>query len=45
MAIDTAIKGGLPILRRIAKNAGEHGVEHPVVFGFPTRARVSSWSS
>ena len=34
MAIDTAIKGGFPILRRIAKNAGEHGVEHRVVFGF-----------
>jgi len=34
MAIDTAIKGGFPILRRIARNAGEHGVEHRVVFGF-----------
>lgn len=34
MAIDTAIKGGFPILRRIAKNASEHGVEHRVVFGF-----------
>jgi HTH-type transcriptional regulator, sugar sensing transcriptional regulator len=34
MAIDAAIKGGLPILRRIAKNAAEHGVEHRVVFGF-----------
>src|SRR5258705_8904274 len=29
MAIDTAIKNGFPILRRIAKNASEHGVEHP----------------
>jgi hypothetical protein len=34
MAIDAAIKGGLPILRRIAKNAAEHHVEHRVVFGF-----------
>jgi hypothetical protein len=34
MAIDTAIKDGFPILRRIAKNAAEHGVEHRVVFGF-----------
>jgi len=34
MAIDAAIKGGLPILRRIAKNAAEHRVQHRVVFGF-----------
>ena len=34
MAIDTAVKGGFPILRRIARNASEHGVEHRVVFGF-----------
>ena len=34
MAIDAAIKAGFPILRRIAKNAAEHGVEHRVVFGF-----------
>ena len=33
-AIDTAVRGGFPILRRIAKNAAEHGVEHRVVFGF-----------
>jgi HTH-type transcriptional regulator, sugar sensing transcriptional regulator len=33
-AVDTAVKGGFPILRRIAKNAAEHGVEHRVVFGF-----------
>jgi hypothetical protein len=33
-AIDTAIAGGFPILRRIARNAAEHGVEHRVVFGF-----------
>jgi hypothetical protein len=33
MAIDTAVKDGFPILRRIAKNAAEHGVEHRVVFG------------
>ena len=31
-AIDTAVKSGFPILRRIAKNAAEHGVEHRVVF-------------
>lgn len=34
MAIDTAVTGGFPILRRIARNAAEHGVEHRVVFGF-----------
>ena len=34
MAIDAAVNGGYPILRRIAKNAAEHGVEHRVVFGF-----------
>jgi hypothetical protein len=34
MAIDTAVKAGFPILRRIAKNAAEHGVEHRMVFGF-----------
>jgi hypothetical protein len=34
MAIDMAVKGGFPILRRIAKNASEHEVEHRVVFGF-----------
>jgi len=34
MAIDTAVKDGFPILRRIAKNAADHGVEHRVVFGF-----------
>jgi sugar-specific transcriptional regulator TrmB len=34
MAIDTAVRDGFPILRRIAKNAAEHGVEHRVVFGF-----------
>jgi hypothetical protein len=33
-AIDAAIAGGFPILRRIARNAAEHGVEHRVVFGF-----------
>jgi HTH-type transcriptional regulator, sugar sensing transcriptional regulator len=33
-AIDDAVSGGLPILRRIARNAAEHGVEHRVVFGF-----------
>jgi sugar-specific transcriptional regulator TrmB len=34
MAIDAAVKSGFPILRRIAKNAAERGVEHRVVFGF-----------
>ncbi len=38
MAIDTAVKSGFPILRRIAKNASEHGVEHRVVFGFSYRS-------
>ena len=38
MAIDTAVKGGFPILRRIAKNASEHAVEHRVVFGFSYRS-------
>ena len=34
MTIDTAVRNGFPILRRIAKNAADHGVEHRVVFGF-----------
>jgi hypothetical protein len=38
MAIDTAVRDGFPILRRIAKNAAEHGVEHRVVFGFSYRS-------
>jgi len=38
MAIDTGVKGGFPILRRIAKNASEHAVEHRVVFGFSYRS-------
>jgi sugar-specific transcriptional regulator TrmB len=33
-AIDEAVSSGLPILRRIARNAAEHDVEHRVVFGF-----------
>src|SRR5262245_60409445 len=33
-AIDRAVEGGLPILRRIARNAAEHHVDHRVVFGF-----------
>lgn len=37
-AIDTAVKSGFPILRRIAKNAADHGVEHRVVFGFSYRS-------
>jgi hypothetical protein len=34
LALDAAIDGGLPILRRIAKNSAEHTVNHQVVFGF-----------
>jgi hypothetical protein len=37
-AINAAIAGGFPILRRIARNAAEHGVEHRVVFGFTYRS-------
>jgi hypothetical protein len=37
-AIDAAIDDGFPILRRIARNAAEHGVEHRVVFGFSYRS-------
>ncbi len=33
-AIDRAVEGGLPILRRIARNASERRVDHRVVFGF-----------
>jgi len=33
-AIDTAVKDGFPILRRIAKNVSERGIEHRMVFGF-----------
>src|SRR5882762_6081134 len=32
------VEGGFPILRRIAKNASEQGVEHRVVFGFSYRS-------
>jgi Sugar-specific transcriptional regulator TrmB len=34
LALDAAIAGGYPILRRIARNSAAHGVEHQVVFGF-----------
>jgi hypothetical protein len=37
-AINAAIAAGFPILRRIARNAAEHGVEHRVVFGFSYRS-------
>ena len=40
-AIDAAIRGGFPILRRIARNAAEHGVEHRVVFGFTYRTAAA----
>jgi hypothetical protein len=36
-AIDAAVSGGFPILRRIARNAGEQRLEHRVVFGFSSR--------
>jgi HTH-type transcriptional regulator, sugar sensing transcriptional regulator len=34
VALDAAVNDGFPILRRIAKNTAEHGVDHQVVFGF-----------
>jgi hypothetical protein len=34
LALDAAVSSGFPILRRIAKNTAEHGVDHQVVFGF-----------
>jgi len=34
VALDAAVANGFPILRRIAWNTAEHGVEHRVVFGF-----------
>jgi hypothetical protein len=34
LALDTAVRDGFPILRRIAKNTAEHGVDHRMVFGF-----------
>jgi hypothetical protein len=34
VALDAAVAAGFPILRRIAKNTAEHGVDHQVVFGF-----------
>ena len=33
-AIDQAVTAGFPILRRIARNAGERKLQHRVVFGF-----------
>ena len=33
-AIDRAVAEGTPVLRRIARNAAKHKVEHRVVFGF-----------
>lgn len=36
-AIDAAVRSGFPILRRIARNCLERGVEHQVVFGFTYR--------
>jgi hypothetical protein len=37
-AVNAAVGAGFPILRRIARNAVEHGVEHRVVFGFSYRS-------
>jgi hypothetical protein len=37
-AINAAIDAGFPILRRIARNAAEHRVDHRVVFGFSYRS-------
>jgi HTH-type transcriptional regulator, sugar sensing transcriptional regulator len=34
LAVDAAVADGFPILRRIAKNTADHGVEHHMVFGF-----------
>jgi len=36
-AIDQAVAGGFPILRRIARNAAKRKLEHRVVFGFSYR--------
>jgi HTH-type transcriptional regulator, sugar sensing transcriptional regulator len=33
-AIDRAVADGVPVLRRISRNAAKHGVEHRIVFGF-----------
>ena len=33
-AIDRAVAAGLPVLRRISRNAAKHDVEHRIVFGF-----------
>jgi HTH-type transcriptional regulator, sugar sensing transcriptional regulator len=33
-AIDKAVASGFPLLRRIARNAGERRIQHRVVFGF-----------
>lgn len=33
-AVEAAVASGLPILRRIARNAAAHAVSHRVVFGF-----------
>ena len=38
-AIDQAVDGGFPILRRIARHAMEKKIRHQVVFGFPIKPR------
>lgn len=40
-AITAAINAGFPVLRRIARNAAEHDVEHRVVFGFSYQSAQS----
>jgi hypothetical protein len=34
LAIDRAVAEGLPVLRRIRRNAVKHGIEHRIIFGF-----------
>jgi hypothetical protein len=34
VTLDAAVDDGFPILRRIARNTAEHGIDHRVVFGF-----------
>lgn len=38
LAIDSAADAGFPVLRRIARNSIENGVEHQVIFGFSPRS-------
>lgn len=38
VSLDSAVANGFPILRRIARNTSDHGVEHRVVFGFSSQS-------